>query len=76
MNTHEKGNTCNCSCGDWKNCSCGHHTIVPIVAILFASTFLLGYQGVLSAEAVNVIWPILVGIGGVVKLVESKCGCC
>lgn len=57
-------------------CECSHHSIIPILAILFAIAFLLDYQGFLSAGSVNVIWPILVGIGGIVKLQESKCECC
>jgi len=57
-------------------CSCTHHHIVPILTILFAVTFLLGYQGYFAADTVNIIWPILVGIGGIAKLSEDKCGCC
>lgn len=57
-------------------CGCGHHNIVPILMILFGTSFLLQYQGILTVEAVNIIWPILVGIAGVVKLTEDKCGCC
>lgn len=57
-------------------CECSHHSIIPILIILFAIAFLLDYQGFLKAGSVNVIWPILVGIGGIVKLREDKCGCC
>lgn len=66
MNNHERGGMC----------GCGHHNIVPILMILFGTSFLLQYQGILTVEAVNIIWPILVGIAGVVKLTEDKCGCC
>lgn len=57
-------------------CECGHHNVIPILIILFATAFLLKYQGLLSADAVNVIWPILVGLGGVVKMTEHNCDCC
>lgn len=57
-------------------CSCSHHSIIPILVILFATSFLLSYQGILAQGSVNVIWPILVGIAGIVKLQEDKCGCC
>lgn len=57
-------------------CGCSHHSIIPILMILFATSFLLDYQGVLAAGSVNVIWPILVGIAGIVKLEEDKCECC
>ncbi len=57
-------------------CDCSHHSIIPILTILFAVTYLLGYQGFFDAQTVNIIWPILVGIGGVSKLTEDKCACC
>ncbi|MEK7185320.1 MAG: hypothetical protein AAB726_01730 [Patescibacteria group bacterium] len=74
-NNEQKGGTCG-SCGRGGSCGCGHHSIVPILTILFASTFLLGYQGLLDTAAVNIIWPILVGIGGIVKITENNCECC
>lgn len=57
-------------------CSHDHHSILPILVILFAISFLLQYQGLLAEDSVNVIWPILVGIGGMVMLVDNKCDCC
>jgi len=57
-------------------CECGHHSVIPVLIILFATTFLLGNQGLLQADAVNIIWPILVGIAGVVKISEVRCKCC
>ncbi len=66
MRIHDKGDVC----------SCGHHSIIPILMILFATSFLLKFQGLLSADSVNIIWPILVGIAGVVKLTEANCDCC
>ncbi|MBX4211114.1 hypothetical protein KW783_04060 [Candidatus Parcubacteria bacterium] len=59
-----------------KTCTCGHHTTIPVLMILFAVTFLLGNQGYLTSSAVQTIWPILVGIAGLVKLAEHHCGCC
>lgn len=57
-------------------CECGHHSIIPVLIILFATNFILGYQGFLSEESVNIIWPILVGIAGIAKLTEDRCDCC
>jgi hypothetical protein len=57
-------------------CNHTHHSILPVLVILFAISFLLEYQGMLAAGSVNIIWPILVGIGGMVMLVEDKCDCC
>jgi hypothetical protein len=57
-------------------CNCGHHNIVPILIILFAISFLLENQGFLKPGAIGIIWPILVGIVGVMKLTERSCKCC
>ncbi len=57
-------------------CAHDHHGVIPILVVLFAICFLLKYQGLLTADAVNVIWPILVGIGGLVMLIEDRCDCC
>ncbi len=61
-----------------KQNTCGHdhHSIIPILVILIATSFLLQYQGILPEATVQTIWPILAGIGGMVMLVESKCDCC
>lgn len=62
--------------GNKKSCVCSHHSILPILVILFATSFLLKEQGLLAVESVNIFWPILVGIAGIVMLVEDKCDCC
>jgi len=62
--------------GNKNICAHDHHSIIPVLVILFATSFLLQYQGVLAPHSVEIIWPILVGIGGMVKLVEDKCKCC
>ena len=64
----EKKNTC--------VCVCGHHDVIPVLMILFAVLFLLGYQGVITSVSVNTLWPIFVGLAGVVKLTEKNCRCC
>jgi hypothetical protein len=57
-------------------CGHDHHGIIPILVILVAICFLLQNQGLLAEGSVNVIWPILVGIGGIVMLIEERCDCC
>ncbi len=57
-------------------CEHHHHSIVPILAILVAISFLLEAQGYLTSDAVRIIWPILLGVGGMVRLVEDRCDCC
>ncbi len=56
-------------------CKCPHHKVIPVLVILFGLTFLLGALNVISAYAVSVIWPILVLIGGFMKLYRCKCCC-
>lgn len=57
-------------------CKCPHHKVVPLMVVLFGLTFLLGNFGILSSSFVDIVWPILVVIGGGAKLFESKCTCC
>ena len=42
--------------------------LVPILIILLALLFLLESMGMLSRAVVSVVWPILLGLIGVVKL--------
>jgi len=57
-------------------CPCPHHKVVPLLVILFAFAFLLKALSVLTAESVDIIWPILVGAAGIMKLNKNKCKCC
>jgi hypothetical protein len=50
------------------NSSSGFQHLVPILIILLALTFLLKATGTLSAPVVAVVWPILLGLIGLVKL--------
>lgn len=57
-------------------CNCFHHSMIPVLALVLAIVFLLKSWGILSSIAVDMIWPILVGIGALTKLSEDKCKCC
>ena len=57
-----------------KTCKCVHHKVMPWCIILIGLSFLLLQLNVLTAYAVGIIWPILLIIIGVKKLM--KCGCC
>jgi hypothetical protein len=59
-----------------KTCKCGHHKATPILVILLGLEFFLGEVGALNWGFVNVTWPILVIIAGVVMLVSRTCKCC
>jgi len=56
-------------------CSCMHHKIMPILIVLFGLSFLLTALGVYSMDVNAVIWPIIVILGGLVKLKGGMCGC-
>ncbi|MBI4137961.1 MAG: hypothetical protein HY472_01790 [Candidatus Sungbacteria bacterium] len=57
-------------------CGCTHHKVVPWAIILIGLTFLLGAFDVLTQQAVNVVWPILLIIAGGTKLAQHTCACC
>jgi membrane-bound ClpP family serine protease len=62
--------------GPGKTCRCNHHKVMPILAIIFGAAFLLADVNVLSWGFVNITWPILLIIFGIVKLMDGKCNCC
>ncbi|MDO8523166.1 MAG: hypothetical protein Q7S12_02680 [bacterium] len=57
-------------------CKCPHHKMVPVLVVLFGLTFLLGALDVLSAGTVNIAWPILVVLAGLMKMMTGACKCC
>lgn len=59
-----------------EKCSCVCHSAKGVLVILFGLTFLLGALGIISHSLVDVIWPVLVILGGI-KIVGRKfCKCC
>jgi hypothetical protein len=60
--------------GTGKMCKCPHHKVMPWVIILIGVDFLLGAMNVLTWSFVDITWPILVIIAGIVKL--NRCACC
>ena len=59
-------------------CSCSHHKVMPVLVILFGLTFLLGALGILASGFVNIVWPIIVIAGGLMKWANKSgmCKCC
>jgi hypothetical protein len=55
-------------------CKCPHHKAVPWLIILIGVDFLLGAMSVLTWSFVNITWPILLIVIGIVKL--ARCNCC
>ena len=56
-------------------CKCPHHKVIPILVIILGLEFLFAELNVLTWAFVNVTWPILIIIAGVVKLNSSNCNC-
>ena len=54
-------------------CKCMHHKIVPVCIALIGLVILLGQMNVLTAGAVNFIWPLLLIVIGVAKMMKYKC---
>lgn len=52
--------------------SSGFRHLTPILIILLALLFLLQAMNMLSGAVVAVVWPILLGLIGIVKLEEAK----
>ena len=57
-------------------CKCAHHKMTPVLVVLFALLFLLGNLGMVSMKTVDIGWPILVGLAGLMKLTGGMCKCC
>lgn len=62
--------------GNGNVCRCPHHKVVPMMIFVFGLLFLLSALKVVSAEMVNIVWPVLVMAGGLMKMMQGKCKCC
>lgn len=58
------------------NCKCVCHKAVPVLIVLLGLTFLLKELGVLSAGMTNIVWPVIVIVVGLKKLMGKSCKCC
>ena len=59
-------------------CGCPHHKVTPLLVVLFGLTFLLGALGTLTPGFVNIAWPVIVILAGLMKWSEKSgmCKCC
>ena len=58
------------------DCKCPHHKMIPGIVILFGLTLLIGVLGVISLEAVSIVLPVLIILGGLQKMMGGMCKCC
>lgn len=61
---------------DGKMCRCPHHSMVPGLVVAFGLVFLLGALDVMTERAVSLAWPIIVMLGGLMKMTSRMCTCC
>ena len=59
-----------------KACGCKHHKVVPLLITLFGLAFLLEAMGWIRYDFFNLLWPVLIILGGLTMLFGSRCGCC
>jgi len=59
-----------------KKCGCMHHSMIPLFIVAFGLLFLLGQIGVFTQGFVGLAWPVLVILGGAMKMMSKKCKCC
>lgn len=57
-------------------CPCTHHKMVPVYLIVLGLLFLLTALDVISSDVTDVIWPVLLILIGLQKLLQSRCNCC
>jgi len=58
---------------DKKVCKCTHHKIVPVCIALIGLVILLGGMNVLTPGFVSFVWPLLLIVIGVTKMIKCKC---
>jgi hypothetical protein len=50
----------------------GHISILPLLVLLFALMFLFEALGYVSSATVAVTWPIIVGVGAIIKMIGGR----
>jgi hypothetical protein len=57
-------------------CKCMCHSTIPVLIVLFGLTFLLKELGVVSASTANIVWPVIIILIGLKKIMKNVCKCC
>ncbi|MDP3661425.1 MAG: hypothetical protein Q8R17_01040 [bacterium] len=50
----------------------GHLSIIPLLMLLFALVFLFDALGYISPDTTAVVWPVIVGVAAILKLVGGR----
>lgn len=64
------------SAGAANSCKCPHHLMIPLLITLIGVVLLLKALNVLSAGLADIIWPILLILIGLQKMMAKTCKCC
>ena len=56
-------------------CGCPHHKVVPLCITLIGLAFLAGQMNWIAWSTANAVWPILLIIIGLTKLMGPGCKC-
>lgn len=49
-----------------------HFALLPLLALFFSLLFLFDALGYVSSATTAVIWPIIVGVGAIVKMIGGR----
>ena len=59
-----------------KSCACPCHLMTGIFIILFGLNFLLKTLGVYGDAVSNIVWPVIIILGGLKHTFKGRCKCC
>ena len=62
--------------GGMNMCKCPHHKMIPMLIFVIGLLFFLNAVGVVTANALAILWPIAVMLAGLMKMMKGKCKCC
>ena len=62
--------------GGMNMCKCPHHNMIPILVFVFGLLFFLNAINVVTTGALGTLWPIVVMLAGLMKMMGGKCKCC
>ena len=63
------------SCHHCGYCSCIHHKIIPLLVLALGLLFFFHGIGAVALRTVAILWPLLIIVGAVVKLISGDCKC-
>lgn len=50
----------------------GSIALLPLLVLLFALLFLFDALGYISSETTAVAWPVIVGVGAIIRLIGGR----